>query len=255
MGVMYKILKLFEWTDTDSCIVQLLRILPSIRQPPQHLKVAARPRGHPSLHRSFPLPKCRPPSTSSAPTPSWTSWLSLQRPAEAKSSRSSVSFHLFRQRFANKQNGPAIPFPRRRTDSSSGAPLFVFAPAARHGTVPGLFVGPPMCISLFGKLSFSASPDGWMEWMNVEEGRSSAEPEAKITRRNGKSSGIGVGKRWRLTVICHVCPCSVPPPSSHLCFILGVGTTNMTANCSKRCLSSPAPRPPSTFRPPLSSTM
>ena len=56
--------------------------------------------------------------------------------------------------------------------------------------------------------------------MNVEEGRSSAEPEAKITRRNGKSSGIGVGKRWSLTVICHVCPCSVPL-SSHLCFILG----------------------------------
>ena len=76
---------MFEWTDTESCIVQLLRILPSIRQPPQHLKVAARAAGHPSLHRSFPLPKCRPPSPSS-PTPTWTSCLA--RPsAEARGSR------------------------------------------------------------------------------------------------------------------------------------------------------------------------
>ena len=120
--------------------------------------------------------------------------------AEAESSRSSVSFHLFRQRFANKQNGPAIPFPRRRTDSSE-APLFVFAPTAAMALFLACLWGLLCAYHYSGSSRFRLRPmDGWTEWMNVEEGRSSAEPEAKITRRNGKSSGIGVGKRWSRTV-------------------------------------------------------
>ena len=167
---MYKIPKMFEWTDTDSCIVQLLRILPSIRQPPQHLKVAARAAGHPSLHRSFPLPKCRPPSPSS-PTPSWTSCLAPprpQRPAPRKPSEADPPSHsiFFGSGSQTSKTVPRSRSPVGATDSSE-APLFVFAPTARHGTVLlALFVGPPMCISLFGKLSFSASPDGWMDGMD-----------------------------------------------------------------------------------------
>ena len=174
MGVMYKILKMFEWTDTESCIVQLLRILPSIRQPPQHLKVAARPATHPPNPPSL-IPTSKMPPSPSSPTPSWTSCLappqrSAPRAAEAKSSRSSVSFHLFRQRFANKQNGPAIPFPRRRIPpprrrlSSSLHP-----PPRRHGTV----LACPVCgasyvhIIIREALVFGFAPmDGWMDGWN-----------------------------------------------------------------------------------------
>ena len=191
---------------------------PSIDSATASTPQGRRPRGRPPIPPSLIPTSKMPPSLAFLPNPNLdvlpgASASAVALAAEAESSRSSVSFHLFRQRFANKQNGPAIPFPRRRTDSSE-APLFVFAPTAAPWHCSW-----PVCGASYVHIiirealvfGFARWMDGRMEWMNVEEGRSSAEPEAKITRRNGKSSGIGVGKRWSLTVICHVCPCYAPP--------------------------------------------
>ena len=221
--------------DTESCIVQLLAH-PSFDSATASTPQGRRPPGHPSLHRSFPLPKCRPRLPQpQVGRPGWRVRPSAEalprKPSQADPPSHSIFFG------SGSQTSKTVPrsrsvrrrIPRRRLSSSLHPPLamalFLLAP----------FVGPPMCISLFGKLSFSASPDGWMEWMNVEEGRSSAEREAKITRRNGKSSGIGVGKRWSLTVICHVCPRSALRPAV-VASLFHLEATNMTANCSKRCL-------------------
>ena len=84
MGVMYT--KSSEWTHTDSCIVQLLRILPSIRQPPQHLKVAGRLRGRPPIPPSLIPTSKMPPSLAFLPNPKLD--VLLARPsAEARGSQ------------------------------------------------------------------------------------------------------------------------------------------------------------------------
>ena len=130
MVVMYKILKMFEWTDTDSCIVQLLRILPSIRQPPQHLKVAARAATHPSIaHSHFQnaaLPRL--PPQPQVGRPAWR--VRPQRPAPRKPSQADPPSHsIFFG--SGSQTSKTVPrsrspvggrIPRRRLSSSLHPP-------------------------------------------------------------------------------------------------------------------------------------
>ena len=170
MGVMYKILEMFEWTDTDSCIVQLLRILPWIRQPPQPTPQGRRPRGRPPIPPSLiPTSKMPPSLAFLSPNPKLEvlPGASVRRGPRRGSQVKPIlrlipSFSAAVRKQAKRSRDPVPPV----DGFLLGGASLRLCTHRRHGTVLGLFVGPPMCISLFGKLSFSASPDGWMDGMD-----------------------------------------------------------------------------------------